>query len=83
MQAIGLSGDLAWWRDHRGAPSADPAALADVLDRLRAWKAQHDQDRAGQPGPFLKMVWDGIFGDEDEQVTEAIAELEAALAAVR
>jgi len=83
VQAIGLSGDLAWWRDHRGAPPADPAALAGVLERLKAWKAQHDQDRAGQPGPFLKMVWDGIFGDEDEQVTEAIAELEAALAAQR
>jgi hypothetical protein len=54
-----------------------------VLERLKAWKAQHDQDRAGQPGPFLKMVWDGIFGDEDEKVTEAIAELEAALAARR
>jgi hypothetical protein len=83
VQAIGLSGDLAWWRDHRGTTAADPVALADLLERLQAWKAQHDRDRAGQPGPFLKMVWDGIFGDEDEQVTDAIAEVEAALAAVR
>ena len=80
MQAIGLSGDLAWWRDHRNGPAADPAALRNLLERLKAWKAQHDEDRARQPGPFFKMVWDGIFGDDDGAVTEAIAELEAKLA---
>ncbi|TAL29965.1 MAG: hypothetical protein EPN98_19475 [Phenylobacterium sp.] len=77
MAATGLAGDLQWWREHRG--SADPAAMREVLTRLQAWKAQHDQDRAGQPGPFLKMVWDGIFGDDDGAVCDAIAELEAAL----
>jgi hypothetical protein len=83
VRAIGLSGDLAWWRDHRGAPPSDPAALRDLLERLQAWKAQHDEDRAHQPGPFFKMVWDGIFGDDDGAVTEAIGEVEAALAAMR
>lgn len=78
MAATDLAGDLQWWREHRGA-AADPAAMRDVLARLQAWKAQHDQDRAGQPGPFLKMVWDGIFGDDDGAVCAAIAELEAAL----
>jgi hypothetical protein len=80
VQAIGLSGDLAWWRVHRNTPAADPAALRDLLSRLQAWKVQHDDDRARQPGPFFKMVWDGIFGDDDGAVAEAIAELEAALA---
>lgn len=75
--ATELSDDLAWWRANRGA--AEPAELRDVLARLQAWKTQHDADRAGQPGPFLKMVWDGIFGDEDGAVSEAIAEIEAAL----
>jgi hypothetical protein len=70
---------LAWWRAHRNAPATDPAALREVLDRLRGWKAQHDQDRAGQPGGFLQMAWDAIFGDEDERVTEAIRQLEEAL----
>ncbi len=83
MQAIGLPGDLAWWRDHRDAANADPADLRALLERLHAWKIQHDEDRARQPGPFFKMVWDGIFGDDDGAVTEAIAEVEAALAARR
>ena len=83
MRAIGLSGDLAWWRDHRDAPSADAADLRALLERLQAWKVQHDEDRARQPGPFFKMVWDGIFGDDDGAVTEAIGEIEAALAARR
>lgn len=73
-----LSGDLAWWRANRG--SADPAAMRAALERLQAWKAQHDHDRARQPPPFLRMVWDGVFGDEDSAVCEAIGELEAALA---
>lgn len=81
MKATGLAGDLEWWRTNRSASVADPAALRALLERLQAWKAEHDRDRAGQPGPFMKMVWDGVFGDEDGQVTEAIAELEAALAA--
>jgi hypothetical protein len=51
-----------------------------LLDRLKTWKTEHDEDRALQPGPFLKMAWDGVFGDEDERVAEAIRELEAALA---
>ena len=76
-----VSGDLAWWRAHRAAP-ADPAALRALLARLTAWKAQHDQDRAGQPGGFLQMVWDGIFGDEDSRVVEAIRQIEDALGAV-
>ncbi len=71
--------DLTWWRQHRGA--AEPEAARQVLERLRAWKQEHDRDRAGQAGPFLKMVWDGIFGDEDSAVSDAIAEIEAALAA--
>jgi hypothetical protein len=50
-----------------------------VLARLHAWKAQHDADRAGQRNPFLLMAWDGVFGDEDGAVTEAIQEIEAAL----
>ena len=80
MLANGLSADLDWWRAHRGAAHADPAVLRALLARLKAWKAQHDADRARQPGPFLAMAWDGVFGDEDERVAEAIAELEAALA---
>lgn len=79
MRATGLSGDLAWWREHRDGP-ADPAELRALLDRLQAWKTQHDDDRARQPGPFFKMIWDGIFGDEAGDVAEAIAEIEAALA---
>lgn len=80
MKAVGLAGDLEWWRTHRGAGQADDAALREVLARLRAWKAEHDADRARQPGPFFKMVWDGIFGDDDGNVSEAIAEIEAVLA---
>lgn len=80
MQAKGLSGDLAWWRETRDAPDTDPAALRDLLKRLQAWKTQHDADRAQQQGPFFKMVWDGIFADDDNDVAEAIAQLEQALA---
>jgi hypothetical protein len=80
VKAIGLAGDLEWWRANRGSPDADPVELRALLDRLQAWKAEHDRDRAGQPGPFLKMVWDAVFGDEAGEVTDAIAELEAALA---
>jgi len=79
MRVKGLSGDLAWWRETRGSPDADPAALRDLLERLRDWKAQHDADRALQPGPFFKMVWDGIFADDDHDVAQAIAEIEQAL----
>lgn len=75
--------DLQWWRANRHAPTADPAALRDLLARLRAWKARHDQDRAQQPGPFLTMAWDAVFGDEDSQVEEAIRQLEDALAPPR
>jgi hypothetical protein len=80
MGAVGLAGDLDWWRDNRGAgAAADAAAVRERLARLQAWKAEHDRDRARQPGPFLQMVWDGIFGDEDARVCAAIAEMEAAL----
>lgn len=75
--------DLDWWQAHRHAPDMDPAALRDLLARLQAWKAQHDQDRAAQPGPFLKMAWDGVFGDEDARVEAAIREVEAALTVSR
>ncbi|MBU1378737.1 MAG: hypothetical protein KKE02_21155 [Alphaproteobacteria bacterium] len=81
MRVTGLSGDLAWWRETRDSPDADPAALRELLERLQAWKTQHDADRAQQPGPFLKMVWDGIFADDDNDAGEAIAEIEKALAA--
>jgi len=80
MRVKGLSGDLAWWRELRDAPDADAASLSELLERLRAWKVQHDADRAQQPGPFFKMVWDGIFADDDSEAAEAIAEIEAALA---
>jgi hypothetical protein len=75
-----VSDDLNWWRAYRDAGGADRAALASALARLQGWKAQHDADRARQPGPFLKMAWDGVFGDEDDQVVRAIGEIEAALA---
>ncbi len=78
MAADGVASDLAWWRAQRDARSADAASLNDVLERLRAWKAQHDRERAGQLG-FLRMAWDGVFGDDDERVTAAISEIEAAL----
>jgi hypothetical protein len=80
MRVKGLSGDLAWWREARGSPDADPAALRDLLERLQAWKTQHDADRANQPGPFLKMVWDAIFADDASDVVDAIAEIEQILA---
>lgn len=76
---MALSDDLAWWRTHRGGDVA-PAQAQDVLARLQAWKAEHDADRARQPGPFFKMVWDGIFADDESAVSEAIGEIEAALA---
>lgn len=77
---MAVSDDLAWWRAHRSLPDRDPVAVDALLGRLKAWKAAHDGDRAAQPGPFLKMAWDGVFGDEDDRVSEAIAEIEAALA---
>lgn len=77
MKGGGVSGELDWWRAHRG--DADAAAMGDVLGRLRAWKAQHDEDRARQPPPFLRMAWDGVFGDEHDAVEAAIQEIEAAL----
>jgi hypothetical protein len=79
MRAVGLAGDLAWWRAHRGGAEADAAALRDLLARLEGGQSEDDADRARQPWPFFKMVWDGIFGDDDGAVSEAIAEIEAAL----
>lgn len=88
MTANDLPCDLEWWRANRHTPAADAATpddatVRDLLARLRAWKVQHDQDRAQQPGPFLKMAWDGVFGDEDERVAEAIRQIEDALATPR
>lgn len=80
MRPMGLSGDLAWWRDRREAPDLDRAEAQEVLARLRAWKVQHDDDRALQANPFFQMVWDGVFSDDDDAVVEAIGEIEAALA---
>lgn len=78
MTAGGVSDELEWWRAHRNSPDIDDAVARDLLERLKAWKAQHDQDRGGQFG-FLRMAWDAVFGDEDEQVAEAIRQLEDAL----
>ena len=75
MKAPDLSQDLDWWRAHRATAGKDE--LRGVLERLRAWMAQHDADRANQPGPFLKLAWDAVFGDEHERVATAIAEIEA------
>lgn len=80
MTAGGISADLEWWRDARQSSAADPAAMRALLVRLEAWKAQHDRDRAQQPGPFLQMAWDAVFGDEDAQVAQTIRQLEDALA---
>ena len=81
MMAGGVSEGLAWWRDHRALPVRDKAAMRELLAALQAWKVQHDTDRAGHPPPFLRMAWDGVFADQDEQVSDAILELEAALSA--
>lgn len=78
MRVTGLAGDLAAWRELRDAGDSD--ALSDLLQRLRDWKAQHDADRARQAGPFLTMVWDGVFADDAYAVTQAIGEIEQALA---
>lgn len=79
MSSGTISERLVWWRENGGG--AEPAALNALLVELRAWRDEHDQDRARMPGPFFKMVWDGIFGDEHEAVETAIGEVEAALAA--
>jgi hypothetical protein len=80
VKAGGMSGELEWWRTHRNSPDGDRAAMRELLERLKAWKVQHDEDRARQPGPFLQLAWDAVFGDEDEQIAEAIRQLEDALA---
>lgn len=79
MAAGDLSGELEWWRAHRNSLHTDDHAMRELLGRLKAWKAEHDLDRARQPGPFLQMAWDAVFSDEDDQVEEAIRQLEAAL----
>ena len=79
MQPGDLSGRLEWWRAHRGSAQVDEQARRDLLAELKAWKAQHDHDRAEQPGPFLKMAWDAVFSDEEGQVSEAILQIEAAI----
>ena len=80
MKAGGMAGELAWWRAHMTSADMDAAAMRDLLERLKAWKARHDHDRARQPGPFLQTAWDAVFGDEDDQVAEAIRQLDEALA---
>jgi hypothetical protein len=75
--ASSVSDDLDWWRANRDASSA--AAMRDLLERLKAWKVTHDQDRANQPGPFLQLAWNAVFGDEDSRVAEAIGQIERAL----
>ena len=82
MTASSVSDDLEWWRTNRNAANVDAAVLRGLLERLRAWKAEHDADRARQPPPFLQMAWDGVFGDEDSRVMAAISEVELALAGV-
>lgn len=79
MKASSVSDDLDWWRANRGA--ADVAAMRDLLARLRAWKVEHDADRARQSPAFLQMTWDWVFSDEDGRVAEAIEQLEQALGA--
>ena len=79
METGVVSEDLAWWRAHRGTPEADTAAMRALLERLKAWMAQHDQDRAYHPPPFLRMAWDGVFADEHDAVEAAIAQIEEAL----
>lgn len=79
MRVTGLAGDLAAWRELRDAGGIDDD-LSDLLQRLRDWKTQHDADRAWQAGPFLTMVWDGVFADDAHAVTQAIGEIEQALA---
>lgn len=74
-----VASELEQWRTYREAPARDDADLRDLLARLKSWKAEHDQDRANQPGPFLKLAWDAVFGDEDGRVAEAIGQIEAAL----
>ncbi|MET0273150.1 MAG: hypothetical protein ABW360_09180 [Phenylobacterium sp.] len=74
------AGDLDWWAANRAAPETDEAELRDLLARLQAWKARHDLDRGRQPGPFLQLAWDAVFGDEDGRVVEAMREIEGALA---
>jgi hypothetical protein len=76
---VHVSEDLAWWRAQQDAADIDAATLRQVLGRLKAWKVQHDADRERQFVPFLKMVWDGVFGDDEHAVVEAIGEIEAAL----
>jgi hypothetical protein len=80
VRTLGLAGDLEAWRT---APTPDPLEMRALLVRLQAWKAQHDADRARQPGPFLLMAWDAVFGDDDLRVTAAIREIEAALGGAR
>lgn len=80
MERGEVSEDLAGWRAQVSAPDRDAAALRDLLARLKAWQARHDQDRARQPGPFLQMAWDLVFADDGAEVAEAIRQVEEALA---
>lgn len=78
VSEVSVADDLAWWRAHRETANAQDPAVQERLDRLKAWKLRHDQDRERQPGPFLKLAWDAVFGDEDERVSSAIREIESA-----
>ncbi len=76
----GIAGDLARWAACAGSAGTDPGEMRGLLARLASWKARHDDERAGLPNPFRQMMWDAVFADEDERVTNAIDEIEAALA---
>ncbi len=80
MSAGAVAETLAWWRANAAAADVSSAALGEHLERLKAWKADHDRDRELQPGPFLKLAWDLVFSDDDEQVSAAIRDIEARLA---
>lgn len=80
LSAGGVAESLAWWRANAATTGVSGTVLREHLDVLRAWKADHDRDRELQPGPFLKLAWDVVFGDEDDRVSDAIQEIEARLA---
>lgn len=77
MADAGVIEDLELWRDHGDA--MDAAARRDLLERLKAWQAEHDQGRARFPIPFFQMMWDAVFADEHHHVAEAVREIEVTL----
>jgi hypothetical protein len=75
-----LVGRLEQWRAQQDSARRDPAATRELLAQLQGWKSDHDAERARQSPPFMQMMWDAVFGEEDEQVAHAIAQIEAELA---